>query len=169
MRARCFKFGGSVEGIVSKTVSDQLLGIFAVDAAPLRLPVGSVRITLVGLLGQTSVGTEALVGHYTAPAKRLDDILFRAGDEAMRVGVLDTEDEVAAPLLGEEVVVECGAYSAHVERPGRGGGESYSGLFHILRIAGMFSRSEICSPAVTSNAGFCSGSKRKARRFSDEL
>ena len=77
-----------------------------------------------GNLHDLSVGIDAFVGDDAAPVQCLDDILLRPRDEPVGVGILDPEDEIAAVLLGIQVVIQGRADAAHVERTGRGGSES---------------------------------------------
>ena len=54
----------------------------------------------------------ALVELDAEPLERLDDVLLRTGNEAVGVGVLNAEHEVAAVLARKEIVVERGAHTA---------------------------------------------------------
>ena len=61
----------------------------------------------------------ALVELDAEPAERLDDVLFGTRYEAVGVGVLDAEDEVAAVLTCEEIVVQCCTDATDVQRARR--------------------------------------------------
>ena len=116
-------------------------------------------MTLGRGLHYLALSIDALVGNDSAPVKRFDDIFFRTRNEACRVGVLDSYDEVSSVLLGIEIVIKCSAHAAHMKRSGRGWRKSYSCLSHfcILLIAGIVSKSRNSFSSSESIAGFCSG------------
>ena len=62
------------------------------------------------------------------PREVAEDGVLRLFRRARGVGVLDAEDELAADVLGEEVVEERGTGSPDVEVSRRGGGEADAGL-----------------------------------------
>ena len=99
---------GRIEGVVGPAGIDQLQGIFQIDFAPLALAVGGVR----------AADTDAFVNLDAAPTQRLHDVLLSTRNEPLRVGILDAEDHRAAVLACEEVVVQCGADAADVQRSG---------------------------------------------------
>ena len=151
-------FGG-IESIISIAARHQLLGILAVDAPPLALAVRRMRMPLGRSLHHLAVGIHALVRHYAAPAESLDNIGLRPGHETMRVGILDTEDEISTVLLGIQVVIQCRPHTAHVQGTGGGGRESYACLSHcsfflgLRRMAGSFSRELISCPSLVTSTG----------------
>ena len=51
------------------------------------------------------------------PCERLVDVVFRAGDEATAVGVLDAQNHLSAVGTREKVIVEGSADTAYVKRP----------------------------------------------------
>ena len=91
-----------VKGNIGLVGIQQLLHIFLIDVAALALAVRSF------------VATErhALVELDAKPMERLDDILLRTRHEAVRVGVLNTEHQVAAMLLGKQVIIQGCAHTA---------------------------------------------------------
>ena len=119
LSAGLFQSLGGVESIVGVAVLDQLLGVLAVDSAPLALAVRSVRMTLGRCLDHLAVSVHAFVRNDAAPVKSLDDIFLGPGNEPVGVGVLDPDDEITSALLGIEVVIESRADSAHMQRTGR--------------------------------------------------
>src|SRR5918994_1233153 len=90
-------------------------GAVLVEGGALALDVGGVR----------PADIRALVPLDTEPAEGGHQLLGRARDKAVLVGVLDAEDERAALALarrlpvGEERVVHGGLGAADVDRPGR--------------------------------------------------
>ena len=114
---------GRIEGVVGPPRIDELEGILEVDFATLALAVGGV--------GASDAYT--LVDFDAAPLERVEDILLGSRNEALRVGVLDAEEHHAAVTAREEVVVECRADTADVQRAGGAGCEAHpNGSFHIV-------------------------------------
>ena len=60
--------------------------------------------------------SHALVNAYAQPCESLVDIIFRSGHKALRVGILDTENHLAAIAAGKKVVIESGTDTAYVQR-----------------------------------------------------
>ena len=106
------------EAGVGLPVSHQLVHVLPVQGRALGLAVRAVRATFIGAL----VPLDAHPGEVTQ--HRVLRLLGRAGG----VGVLDAEDELAADVLGEEVVEERGAGAPDVEVSRGGGGEADAGL-----------------------------------------
>ena len=155
--APCVQLLGGVEGVVGPARLNQLLGVLAVDAAPLALAIWCVRMALARRFYHLAVLIHSLVGDDAAPVQGFDNVLFRSRHEAMGVGILDTDDEVTSVLLGIKVIVKCGAHPSHMKRSGRGWRKSYSCLSHfcILLIAGVSSSSpSLLSSVVRSTGGF---------------
>ena len=114
---------GRVEGVVGPSGIDELEGVLEVDFAALALAVGGVG----------TAHADALVDFDAAPLERVEDVLLGARDEAVRIGILDAEQHHAAVVAGEEVVVECRADAADVQRAGGAGCEAHpNGSFHIV-------------------------------------
>src|SRR5699024_6196996 len=111
---------------------------------PFALHVGRVRATDI----------RSLVPLQPEPAQAVHQVLGRAFDEALAVGVLDTEDEgsLLACSFGfamrEEHVVHDEAGTADVERPGRARGESHAHLIELVRDA-LWSGGRVHGNAVT--------------------
>ena len=99
-----FQLLGGVEGDVSLVGIQQLLNIFLIDVAALTLTVG----TFVTSEGYTLVELDA------QPLERLDDIFLGTGYETIGVGVLDTEHQIAAVLLGKQIIIQGGTYTANM-------------------------------------------------------
>ena len=85
------QFLGGVKSDVCLSCVKQLLDVFLVNVATFALAVRSV-LTTIG---------NAFVKLNTQPTKCLDDVLLRSWYEAGRVGVLNTENQVASVLFGE--------------------------------------------------------------------
>jgi hypothetical protein len=99
-----FQLLGGVEGNVSLVGIQQLLNIFIIDVAALTLTVG----TFVTSKGYTLVELDA------QPLERLDDIFLGTGYETIGVGVLDTEHQIAAVLLGKQIIIQGSTYTANM-------------------------------------------------------
>jgi hypothetical protein len=110
------QFLGGVEGNVCLAGIEQLLHILLIDVAALALTVRS----LVATKG------DALVELNAEPLETLDDILLGARHETVRVSILDTEYQVAAMLLGKQVIIQCGTHTANMQSPCRTWGKTHS-------------------------------------------
>ena len=119
---------GCVECIVCVAFLHQFLCVFAVDTAPLGLPVRCMRMSLRRGLHYIAFCVHPLVGDDAAPVECFYDIFLRSRDEPLGVGVFNPYDEIPSVLLGVEVVVKSCTYSAHMQRPRRRRGKSYSCL-----------------------------------------
>ncbi|MNO91922.1 hypothetical protein D3C76_834820 [compost metagenome] len=86
-------FGGAEarEGVAHV---DQLLGVLLVDVAALALPVRAMRAADVRTFAPLD----------TEPAQGVEDLLFGLAGRTQLVGIFDTQDELAAVLLGKAVV-----------------------------------------------------------------
>ena len=100
------QFLGRIEGDVGASGIEKLFDIFLIDLLALVLAVRAV----------VAAEADALVELDAEPAERLQDIFLGSGHEACRVGVLDAEDELAAVLAGEEIVVQSCADAADMQR-----------------------------------------------------
>lgn len=105
-----------VEGDVGLSSIEQQFDIFLIDVAAFALSVGAVF----------SAEADTFVKLYAEPSERLEDIVFRAGNEAVGVGVFDAEHEVAAVLACKEIVIEGCADTSDVQRSGGAGCEAHS-------------------------------------------
>ena len=99
------KLLGSVEGDVGLVVGKKLLYVFLVDGTALALAV------------RTMFATEAyaLVELDAEPAERLYNVVFGSRNETVGVGVLNTENEIAAMLTREEIVIQCCTHTTDVQ------------------------------------------------------
>ena len=73
----------------------------------------------------------ALVGVETQPGHAIQDRLHRLGRRPLEVGILDTQDELAVRLAGQQPAKKRGSRTADVEHAGRARGES--GPDHRIR------------------------------------
>lgn len=105
-----------VEGDVGLSSVEQQFDILLIDVAAFALSVGAVF----------SAEADTFVKLYAEPSERLEDIVFRAGNEAVGVGVFDAEHEVAAVLACKEIVIEGCADTSDVQRSGGAGCEAHS-------------------------------------------
>ena len=122
-RALGFQLRGSVEGDVGLAGVKQLLDVLAVDVAALALLVRAIRASLA----------HAFVDFDSEPCEGFIDIILGSGNEALRIGVLDSENHFAAVLARKKIVIESGAYAADMERPCGGGRKSNSYFaVHVL-------------------------------------
>ena len=80
--------------------------------------------------GVRTSDTYTFVDLDSAPFERFENVLFGSRHETLRVGVFDAENEVTASLSCEQVVVECRAYTAYMERSGGTGRETYPYFAH---------------------------------------
>ena len=89
------EFLGCVEGNVGLACVEELLHVLAVDISALALAVGAAVAAIA----------YSLVEVYPKPLEGLDDVGLRPRDEALAVGILDAQQELAAVALSEEVVI----------------------------------------------------------------
>jgi hypothetical protein len=76
-------------------------------ADPLRVALAALELT-----------HRALVPVELEPAQRIEDLLDVLAGRALAVGVLDPQDELAAPAARHEPVIECGAGPTDVQGTG---------------------------------------------------
>ena len=98
-----------IKSIVGLAGIQEHLHIFLVDLATLRLTIGAIIATK----GDTFVKLDA------EPLERLEDVLLGTRDEALAVGVLNTEQELAAVLTSKKIIIQTGADTANVKRARR--------------------------------------------------
>ena len=110
----------AAEAVVRGAAVDELVGALLVERQALRLDVRGMRPALA----------RALVVPDADPLQARVDVVDRARDEALLIGVLDAKDERARALASEEVVVQRRADAADVERAGRGWRESHPHAHH---------------------------------------
>ena len=106
---------GRIEGDIRLALFEELVYVFLINLAAFALAirpfVAAVADTLVKL--------------YAEPFEGFDDIVLGSLDEALRIGVFDAEDEFAAVLAGEEVVVKGGTHTADMQGPSGARGETH--------------------------------------------
>ena len=99
-----------VERVVGVTALDQLQGILPVDGLAFALSVGRMG---------TIAETDPFVRFDAAPFEGFDDVFLGARDEALLVGILNAQNEIATFLLGKQVVIKGRPNPAHMQGPGR--------------------------------------------------
>ena len=80
----------------------QLLHIFLINIATLALTIRAFVTTKAYTLVELNA----------KPLERLNDILLGTWHETIRIGILDTENQVTAMLLGKQVIIQGCAYTA---------------------------------------------------------
>ena len=103
-----------VEGDISLACIEELLDVLAVDIAALALTIGAAVPTIA----------HAFVEADTEPLEGLDDISLRPRDEALAICILDTQQELTAVGLREEIVIESCADTADMQRSRRAGSKA---------------------------------------------
>ena len=98
-----------IKSIVGLAGIEQHLHIFLIDVAALRLTIG----TMVATKGDTFVKLDA------EPLERLEDVLLGTRYKTLAVGVLNTEQELAAVLTSKKIIIQTGADTADVKRARR--------------------------------------------------
>ena len=112
--------------LVAKTViraaqRDQLLGVFLINGFAFALDIRTVVPSYAG----------TLVRGYSRRLKRAVNKIDRAFDIALLVGILDTQNELAAVMTREQIGIEGGPQIPDVHEPRRRRGKSGSD-FHML-------------------------------------
>ena len=130
---------GSIESIVGVTALHELQSIFFVDCFALALAIRCVGATLA----------DTLIDFDTTPFERLHNILLGSGNEALRVGILDTQDEFTAFLASKQIVIQRGTNAADMQCTSRTGSKTNSNRScHKLMICVIFvislQRQEFC-------------------------
>ncbi len=100
---------GRAEAGIGVPLFDQFLCILGVDLAAFGLPVGTIRAANVG----------AFVIVEPEPAQAVHDLLLRAGDGALQIGIFKAQDELSAGLFGEQIIVERHARGGEMHVPRR--------------------------------------------------
>ena len=118
LRPACGKFIGAVKRVIGPALLYELLCVLAVEGLALALAVRGMGMFCRCFLNYLSV-FHSFVGDDPAPVKGLYDVLLRSRHKAVGVGVLYTDNEISALLLGIEIVIQCRTHAAHVQRTGR--------------------------------------------------
>src|SRR4051812_2402828 len=104
------------EAIVGMPAGEQLVCVRRIEMQPLRLPVRSI----------TAADVWSLVPLEAEPAEIVEDALLRRLRRALRVGILDAQDERAVVTPREQPVEERRTRIADVKLPGRTRGKTDS-------------------------------------------
>ena len=122
------------EGLVCFSGLKKLLHYSAIDITAQGLPVRLVRATNLG----------AFIPVETKPLERIDDSLIAFFRITLRVGVLNTEDELSASMPSVCPVKEGGTNHPHVRGTSGGRTEANTNVLcsHSLRLVAFTSRLE---------------------------
>ena len=102
--------------IVSLAFSQQLVSIFFVDIKTFHLMIRSVR----------AANINALIPVHTQPLQSSLDIFLGFRGRTLTVGILDTQNQLAAGFAGQQIVEQRTARTTDMERAGRARRKSYS-------------------------------------------
>ena len=105
-----------IKSIVGLAGIEKHLHIFLIDLATLRLTIGA----MIATKGDTFVKL------YAEPLERLKDVFLGTRNEALAIGIFNTEQEFAAMLTGKEIVIKTGADAADVKRARRRWRKAYN-------------------------------------------
>ena len=94
-----------IESNVSLVGIEQLLHIFLIDIATLALTVRTLIATK----------RDTLIKLDTQPLKRLNDILLCTRHETIGVSILNAEYQIAAMLLGKQIIVQGGTHTTDMQ------------------------------------------------------
>ena len=85
----------------------------------LHIPL--IYITALALTVWSMVSSEAytFIELYAQPAERLYYVLLCISNKTVRVGILNTEYEIATMLACKEIIIQSGTYAANMQRPCR--------------------------------------------------
>ena len=104
--ALSLKFLRSIKSDISLVIVKEHLYILLIYITTLALTVWSMFATE----GNTFVKLD------TEPTERLNDIVFGTRNETMRIGILNTEHQIATMLACKEIIIQCGTYTANMQR-----------------------------------------------------
>ena len=121
-----FQLLGRIESDVSFPVVQQLVYIFFIDMLAFALSIRTVF----------SAKTHTFVKLNAQPSKGFDDIFLCSGHEALRIGIFNTEHQIATVLTGKEIVVEGRSYASDMQSPCRTGCKAhpYFSFRHVLSV-----------------------------------
>ena len=103
------QFLRGIKGDIGFTSIQQLLHILLVDVTALTLAVGTLVTT----------ETHTFVKPNPQPLERLDNVFLSTWHETVRIGILNTEYQVATMLLGKQVIIQGSAHTADMQSPRR--------------------------------------------------
>ena len=106
----------SIESNICLIGIEQLLNIFLIDIATLALAIWTFVATK----------TYTLVELDTKPLERLDDILLGTRNETVRIGILDTEYQIATMLLSKQIIIQGSAHTTDMQSTRWTGRKTYS-------------------------------------------
>ena len=112
----CLQLLWSIKSNICLIGIEQLLNIFLIDIATLALAIW----TFVTTKAYTLIELDA------KPLKRLNNIFLGTWDETIRIGILNTENQVATMLLGKQIIIQGGTHTADVQRTRWAGCKTYS-------------------------------------------
>ena len=101
----CIQLLWSIESNICLIGIKQLLNIFLIDIATFALAIWTF----------ITAKTYALIELDAKPLKRLNDILLSTRNKTIRIGILDTENQVATMLFGEQIIIQGGTHTADVQ------------------------------------------------------
>ena len=121
--AHGFEFFSGAEAAVRGSIGKQQVAVLAVDFCALRLAIGAVGAAEVG----------AFIPGEAEPAKRVEDLLLGASDEAGAVRIFDAQDKFSAPLARIDVVDQAnvGGTDVGVARGTGSNADAYGGFGNI--------------------------------------
>ena len=106
----------SIKCIVCPTGLHKLLCVLEIDLTALALAVGSVRAT----------NAYTLIDLNTTPTKRLNYIILGTRHEALRIGILDTQNHLTTVATSKQIVVKCCTNTSHMKGTRRARCKEYS-------------------------------------------
>ena len=112
---------------------EQLFHILMIDLTALGLTIRAMRTDCFNFFS-AFLQAESFVNADTKPIQRFEDVFFSPGYKTGGVGVFDTKEHISAVLASEQIVIQCGTYTADVKRTRWRGRKtnSYSS-FHIKK------------------------------------
>ena len=103
-----------IEGDISLARIKELLDVLTVDVTPLTL---SIRAAVTAVV-------HSFVKANTEPLESFDDVGFCPWDEALAVGVFDTQQEFSPVRLSKKVIIESGADATYMQGSRRTGSKA---------------------------------------------
>ena len=110
------QFFRRIKSVVGMAQRNQFVRVLEVDFFPVALTVWAVRATK----------THAFVRQEPYPAQGFNDIIFRSWHISALIGVLNSKNKSAALLASKEVIVQCRAHAANMQRTSGRRSKSYA-------------------------------------------